>query len=363
MRKLLRLFWTIRHLKPRQIAYQLYYRLTGRLTANDAGPQVQGKDSVRLKVPPLAIDPAVINALPVRYTEAGFCFLHRTAPFSSVETIAWNYAELGKLWTYNLNYFEYLRQPDLSPDLGERLIDSWIAQEATHHDGWEPYPISLRLVNWLQFYRSYGRAVPARVQASVQRQYRSLWRKVEYHLGGNHLLENAIALSLTARYLNDAKGQRKADRLLQAELREQYLPDGAHFELSVMYHLILLWRQLDLYSWLQPNELPLLPDTLRRQLAWADYIITPDGRYPHFNDSTNGVAPDWAAVRAYAEALGLYRSSDASLGLPPSGARGLDQSSSDVSVKTGHDPASDTSDELSAGYTRRKYASDERPLS
>ncbi|MEM6772284.1 MAG: heparinase II/III-family protein, partial [Bacteroidota bacterium] len=56
-------------------------------------------------------------------------------------------------------------------------------------------------------------------------------------------------------------------------------------------------------------------------------------------------------------------SSDASLGLPPSGARGLDQSSSDVSVKTGHDPASDTSDELSAGYTRRKYASDERPLS
>lgn len=231
----------------------------------------------------------------------------------------WNYAEEGKLWTYNLNYFEYLRQPGLDPDIGEELIAAWVANEETHKDGWEPYPTSLRLVNWLQFYRTSGRPIPTQVDASIRRQYVNLWRKVEYHLGGNHLLENALALALTARYLQDESGGKKADRLLRAELKEQYLPDGSHYERSIMYHLVLLWRQLDIYSWLRMLEgwekqkeitppLPLLTalrTSLFRQLAWAESIITPDGRYPHFNDSQNGIAPDWSAVLGYAQALGL----------------------------------------------------------
>jgi hypothetical protein len=86
-----------------------------------------------------------------------------------------------------------------------------------------------------------------------------------------------------------------------------------------MYHLILLWRQLDLYSWVgapagwdnkgESSSSSLLFTTLRKsltaQLSWAADMITPAGHYPHFNDSTYGIAPDWSVVKDYAATLGL----------------------------------------------------------
>jgi uncharacterized heparinase superfamily protein len=315
-----RLFQTLRHLRPRQIAYQLYYRFNGRMQQRGARPRVPGKVVESIFLPPLAKIPRLTaNALPPRLSgPANFRFLNLPVSFPAPATIDWNYAANGKLWTYNLNYFEYLRQPGLDPEAGEDLIASWITNEATHADGWEPYPISLRLVNWLQFYRSIAQRPTAGVVASLRRQYLALHRKREFHLGGNHLLENAIALSMTARFFDDSPGRQSADALLIAELKEQYLPDGAHFELSVMYHLILLWRQLDLLSFLQPDD-PLaanLTKTLTAQLGWAASLITPDGHYPHFNDSTDGIAPDWAAVRAYATALGLKWEAAPTAGMP-----------------------------------------------
>ena len=133
------------------------------------------------------------------------------------------------------------------------------------------------------------------------------------------MFENAIALALTARYLNDEPGRQQADKLLLAELKEQYLSDGAHYERSIMYHLILLWRQLDLYSWIGALEgwddkgeasnpsllLTALRKSLTAQLSWAAEMVTPAGDYPHFNDSTDGIAPDWSVVKDYATTLGL----------------------------------------------------------
>jgi uncharacterized heparinase superfamily protein len=285
------------------------------------GARMQRTPESDLRTPVLSPDcQMAASSLPVRYTKAGFCFLSRTVRFADMASIDWNYPQHGKLWTYNLNYFEYLRQPGLETSLGVDLIDSWIAAEVTHKDGWEPYTISLRMVNWLQFYRINGIHIPLVVERSIRRQYRSLLRKIEYHLGGNHLLENALALAITSRFLKDDKGQVLADRLLREELHEQYLPDGSHYERSVMYHLILLWGQLDVYSWLRETESlmaeaeqansgdsisAVMAQSLRKQLAWAQYIITPEGRYPHFNDSAPGIAPDWPAILAYATSLGL----------------------------------------------------------
>lgn len=329
-----RLFHTLRYLQPRQIRYQLFYRLTGRLAENNAqnqgdGAQVQGALGAKPVMLPFSAKVGLLaSALPVRLDEAGFCFLNQTVGFPSFGTIDWNYAANGKLWTYNLNYFEYLRQPGASPVNGQELINSWIEAEPSHKDGWEPYPLSLRLINWLQFYRTTKLAVPEHVEVSIRRQYAALWRKLEFHLGGNHLLENAISLAFTARYLNDEAGCQKADKLLLTELKEQYLSDGAHYERSIMYHLILLWRQLDLYSWLGASEgwndqwevaqpsrtLTEVRSCLQRQLSWAAAMITTDGRYPHFNDSTNGIAPDWKVIKSYAAGLGLEIPTTAVLG-------------------------------------------------
>lgn len=308
MPNLLRLYHTLRHLRFRQVWYQVYYRLSGRLSTNWS--EVSAISIAGGQVPALTPESCLAAAgMAHRLTPpAIFDFLNQPKDFSSVAQINWNYGGAGKLWTYNLNYFEYLRQPGLSRETGEELITAWMVKEANHRDGWEPYPTSLRMINWVQFYRQQGiQEIPADVLTSLYRQSIGLTRSLEYHLDGNHLLENAIALSFISRVLQDEKRRPVADRLLRRQLTEQYFADGGHFEGSVMYHLILLWRLLDLFSLLQKDD-PLFPElraNLQRQLAWAAGICTADGRFPHFNDSTNGVAPDFSAVRRYAEILGF----------------------------------------------------------
>lgn len=245
------------------------------------------------------------------FTPVIFQFLHQEVTFTSPSTIDWNYGANGKLWTYNLNYFEFLQGMEV--EKGLELIRSWLAGEALHKDGWEPYPISLRLVSWIKFFTDAGLAMPAEVVTSLEGQYRALWKKIEYHLGGNHLLENAIALCYAAAFLKDVPGLTKANKLLSAELREQYLSDGAHFELSGMYHIILLDRLLTLWHGLQafpapaaaPKNTSPLQASLERQLGWMQAFATTDGRFAHFNDSSSGIAPDVVSVLNRAQALGL----------------------------------------------------------
>ena len=252
-----------------------------------------------------------------------FNFLNREVSFSSLNDIDWNYAANGKLWTYNLNYFEFLQT--MPPAEGLPLINAWITREASHKDGWEPYPLSLRLVNWIAFFIRSGQEPEKTVIASLQQQYAALWTKLEYHLGGNHLLENALALTLSSHYLNDDEGHQRAARLLTAELQEQYLADGANYELSPMYHIIILDRMLTIYQCLKTSAAPahLRPDTpvqhtgpapkiaetlkqtIARQLGWMNAFATEDGRYAQFNDGTAGIAPTVLAIRQRAAQLML----------------------------------------------------------
>ena len=221
----------------------------------------------------------------------------------------WNFSAHGKLWVYNLNYFEFLRQPGLTVAHAQKIIDHWIASETTIEDGWEPYPTSLRTVNWILFYHAKESTMPRHVLESINRQYHNLSGKIEYHLLGNHLLENACALCCIAIFLGDMPSLARWEKLLFTELKEQYLADGAHYELSIMYHLILLWRQLDLYhlalSAPKTTLAPALAPSLRKQLGWAQSMINRRGDFPHFNDSTNGIAPEMEAINDRASALGI----------------------------------------------------------
>ena len=247
--------------------------------------------------------------MPERLTApASFTFLNQPVNFNRPDTIDWNYADNGKLWTYNLNYFEYLRQPDLPVTTGQALIDNWIGAEPRHLDGWEPYPTSLRIVNWIQFYRAHQTDIPTHVKESLLRQQFALTDQVEFHIDGNHLLENSLSLCLLQRCVDaDLFSVASADQLLREELDRQYLPDGAHFELAPMYHFILLWRQLDVYSILGADDTlhPLLNRHITSQLSYAKALCSDSGSYPHFNDSANNIAPSVRAIFNYAEALGF----------------------------------------------------------
>ena len=78
-----------------------------------------------------------------------FNFLNQEFKFES--EIDWNNSKNGKLWTYNINYFEFLMQDELSEQEGKLLIDNYINSKDKLIDGLESFPTSLRLINWIKF--------------------------------------------------------------------------------------------------------------------------------------------------------------------------------------------------------------------
>jgi uncharacterized heparinase superfamily protein len=148
------------------------------------------------------------------------------------------------------------------------------------------------------------------VLASIEAQASCLADTAEHHLRGNHLLENAITLRLLAAcFRGPAVGRwrRLADRILDRELPEQFLPDGGHFERSPMYHALLLHGLLDLVNVLEDAD-PLRADLLERLPDLLRYLAAlrhPDGEIALFNDAAFGIAPAPSALLEYAARLGL----------------------------------------------------------
>ena len=156
------------------------------------------------------------------------------------------------LWAYNLNYMDWLLQKGTTYEEGEKWIDKFCREISGNKVGLDPYPIALRGINWIKFIVQYADRIPIQKREmwtnSLYSQYCLLARKLEYHLLGNHLLEDAYSLYTASLYFQNNKLYRKASKLLKQELKEQILSDGAHYEQSPMYHCILLDRLLDCYN-------------------------------------------------------------------------------------------------------------------
>ena len=51
---------------------------------------------------------------------------------------------------YNLHYFDYINSSNARTEISRSLIHDWIDNNPVGKGpGWEPYPISLRIVNWI----------------------------------------------------------------------------------------------------------------------------------------------------------------------------------------------------------------------
>lgn len=301
MERFVRLFHTIRYLKTKQIGYRIYYlfRTRFRRFLGFSYPLQADAEGVLLQLQK-SIDP------PTSYTDGCFLFLNQPARFE--KEIDWNYPNHGKLWTYNLNYFDFLHQPGLGRDEGLRLIEEYISRMGSIEDGLEPFPISLRSINWIKFLSKYAIRNQT-IDNSLRAQYAILIDNLEYHLLGNHLLENGFSLLFGAYYFRDDTLYAKAKEILSDELCEQILEDGAHFELSPMYHQIMLFRVLDSINLVKNNDwkdrelLPLLRQKGAIMLGWLDTLTFPDGTTPLLNDSAYRIAPSPPALKSYAASL------------------------------------------------------------
>ena len=79
--------------------------------------------------------------------------------------------------------------------------------------------------------------------SSVREQANHLQRRLEWHLLGNHLFENGVALAVVGScfaHPEAASWRRTGIKVLERELPEQVLADGGHFERSPMYQQRIL---------------------------------------------------------------------------------------------------------------------------
>tara|TARA_B100001059_G_C17828427_1_gene582997 strand:- start:1684 stop:3327 length:1644 start_codon:yes stop_codon:yes gene_type:complete len=229
----------------------------------------------------------------------------------------WNSDRYSKLWLYNLHYFDDLSSVTYQERefIHYSFINRWIEENPPcFGNGWEPYPLSLRLVNWVKWF-SKKKNVEQKYLNSIAQQASALSQQLEYHILGNHLFANAKALTFVGAYLQGDEAERFLNlglKILDREIEEQFLADGAHFELSPMYHEILLWDLLELIDLAKTSQNIKLLARLnnwqlvaKKALNWLKTMTHPDGEISFFNDAAIGIAASPAEIFHYASKLGI----------------------------------------------------------
>ena len=158
---LLRYARKIRYLSWRQLAALARRRLFGyRAVAKDVvTPQRRMSSGAR---PFLPHPPSGSGA-------EHFRFLNHSEYFPDGR-VDWKALNVSKLWRYNLHYFDYILDPCRSESDIRTLISDWIAQNPPGTaDAWEPYTVSMRIVNWVKFVltRSAGDSIPGQWLSSL----------------------------------------------------------------------------------------------------------------------------------------------------------------------------------------------------
>lgn len=229
----------------------------------------------------------------------------------------WQVSAFGKLWLYNLHYFDDLHSASSHrrTHFHKGLIDRWIEENPPAHGvGWEPYPTSLRIVNWIKWLLRGNDSTPA-ISGSLARQADWLSRNIEWHLLGNHLFVNAKALVFAGLFFSGPVANRwlhLGTRIIDDQIDEQFLGDGGQFERSPMYHSLALEDLLDLLNVastypgvVDESLLARMSGRAASALKCLSALTHPDGQIALLNDSAFDVAPTPRSLREYAKRLGI----------------------------------------------------------
>jgi uncharacterized heparinase superfamily protein len=305
---------TLRHLKLLQVGHQLRRRLLPAASVGKVPDDLCRRQGIQYLPFARQVSPEV--------EPTDIKFLNKTRKID-IQAMDWRCMGTAKLWRYNLHYFDYLHWDSYSPETKDELITSWIRLNPIGAaDAWEPYPVSLRTVNWIKFFLLAGQGgeVPGTWQRSLAQQLLWLEANLEYHLLANHLLKNAKALIFSGVYFSGDMARRhlgKGMHLMIEETAEQMLADGGHIERTPMYHCIVLEDLLDVVNLLNANaglvmteDLGVLRRTASRALQFLEGILAADGEISLFNDAAFGISPEPSELLAYGQRVLNRKSGD-----------------------------------------------------
>jgi uncharacterized heparinase superfamily protein len=333
---------TLRHLRLVQWLYMPLRRVQARLPLTSRQP-----GAVRLTPAPALAAAAARLGVDDGERVAGraqavlrreFTFLGRTERLPVIE---WDLRHVSHLWSYNLHYFDYaqdlawaqrLTGDARTADAFVELALSWVAgTQPGRGDGWEPYAVSLRLVNWIKACLLLGDVIPTaarrKLETSMALQAAWLERRLERHIQANHLQKNFHALAVAGLCLEGsaaARWRRTGLRGSWAAVREQVLADGGHYERSPMYHAVALQDFLELMALAAAAGERVPEDVGARVGSMVDalgVLSRPAGSLHLFNDAAHGIAPSRAHLDRLAQAVLGRRvaAPDGAVALPESG--------------------------------------------
>ncbi len=234
--------------------------------------------------------------------------------------VNWHAApENDRLWQYNLHYGEwalilayaFLIEHDTrfqSALIG--LLDDWLDHNPIcSSPGWEPYPLSRRLVIWTRlgniltgnsWWRTFWQT---RLLPSLYQQAQVLAANLEHDMADNHLIANYRALAWLGMHFPQWPEAHRWRAMglngLRAEMRRQVLSDGVHDERSISYHTIVLQDLLETW-WLALQTGRSLnadmQETITKMVGFLADTQAPDGTWPMVNDSVPGYPVDPRSV-------------------------------------------------------------------
>lgn len=319
LKKLVKYFHTIRYLKASQLLGRVRHKLVRPKVDTAPAPvmrQVKGA-----WVTPACRVPSILEA-------NTFCFLNQTR--TMLKPKDWNDPGVEKIWLYNLHYFDDLNAENAlqRKEWHEALLLRWVSENSPGTgNGWEPYPSSLRIVNWIKWALA-GNVLPEDVLHSLAVQVRFLSGQLEYHLLGNHLFANAKALVFVGAFFRGQEAEkwmRTGLGILRREISEQVMSDGGQFERSPMYHALALEDICDLINILRtyPESVPdtqaafvsTWPAIVSKMADWLRIMCHRDGEIALFNDAAFGIAPRPERLFRYCRELGIHMHPRAESGL------------------------------------------------
>jgi uncharacterized heparinase superfamily protein len=315
LKRMILVIQTGKDLKPSQITARLVLsgkRILRRLR------KAKVLHRLKLLTQPVLLQLSVFKGKPVAIINRAnqaldheYHFLNQTVKFEG--EIDWQCPHVSRLWRFNLHYHAFISdladafiltgEPGYFGGMKQQL-NSWIRRNRLQTgDGWCPYTISLRVINWIFAVSKCWKWFEAdhlfreELLGSLWEQLRFLRRNLEFDTRGNHLFENLKALIIGGIFFgSNEKGAgffHLGQKFLAGQLSEQILPDGGHCERSPMYHCIVLEGLLELFEvyrgcGLEPPVL--LEPIIRKMLEFLKTMLFNDDSYPLFNDSAFGVA-------------------------------------------------------------------------
>jgi uncharacterized heparinase superfamily protein len=299
-------YWqTLRHLSPAQVAWRVRYAIERKTGLRRPCPMPTQPPRMN----PLALERlralVALRAQSDKGHAAGLDEL-RAGRFTFLNVACdagpnppWHDASRGRLWQYQLHSFGYALQLAEAPNEGDGALllgwmHDWIAANPVGTDvAWDAYCVSGRLVQWAMADAVFGWRDELMLRSYAQ-QVAWLLRHIEWDIRANHLLKNACALSVAGQLIGgDAAGVGRT--LLEAQVGEQVLADGGHYERAPMYHALAMEDLLAAYAAFTDKPV-YLRDALQRMAAWAEATAHPDGDIPLFGDSVQGEALPAAAL-------------------------------------------------------------------